>query len=177
MAARKSTTKKSNEDTLARALLDKAAEVEALKSAVRSGMAHAVTVENCGYAQLAFVTDDGKTIIVPTKGARRRVAIPLHTYERYKRETNWFDKGFARIVGEPVTNVNVVESPQEWVDNTTEREAAQTIAQFQSPGPINTLWFYLVGKEERTGKELFIMRELSKQHEALTGALLVEDIV
>lgn len=173
---RKAPAKKTTQEKdLAKALIEKAAEVEALRLAARTGTGTSVVVENCGYVNMVFKVDADKSIVLLAHGPKKTAAIPMHVFEQYKREVDWFEKGYVRVMGEPIENSNIILEPEDWVAQVREEDVNFAVNSFKSVAPINRLWFYLVQREERSGKELMIMRALQKKHEELTGAVLIED--
>jgi hypothetical protein len=159
------------------AFMQKAIEAEALRTA--GAAAHGgqrVVVQNTGYVQLAIPCGPEGTIILDGNGPSSTNSIPLHIFAALKRSTDWFEKGYIKVVGEVNENPNIIEDPAAWIATLHEHVVDQEVQKITSEGPLNKLWAYLEDLKTPTGKELVVKKAIQKRYEALMGADLVEDL-
>jgi hypothetical protein len=165
---------------LSKAMLELQAENQALKLLARLGMVgEHVTIRSLGYVTLEFVTEEGRSILLGSYGSPGTASLPVATYEKYKRQTDWFDKGYVQVVGVADDNPNAISDAAEWIDAKSEETATDAVNALISEGAIIRLWCYLEEKakvEPLSGVELVIKRALSRRSEEVTGTALVEDV-
>jgi hypothetical protein len=179
MAGRKSKASLATQtelDQLRAALLEKTAQVEALRYANRAGQSEDVILQSCGYVKLVFRLDDGKSLILEAQGPKSTRRVPAHIYEAYKSDTDWFDMGYVRVVGEEIVNPNIILNVESWLADVTEGNAQEMVRQFTSAGPINKIWFHLMDKQDHTGLEMVIIKALRNRANELFDINLLQDV-
>jgi hypothetical protein len=165
-------------ELLEKALLSKAAEVEALRAAGSTSYGgQRVVLQNTGYVQLAIPVEGEGTLILDGRGVTSTASVPVHVYARLKRETDWFEQGYVTVLGEVNDNPNIIVDPEAWVANIIEDRVVMDMQKITSEGALNKLWTYVEAIKNPTAKVLLIKNAIQNRYQELFDITLVEDVV
>lgn len=164
-------------ELLQRALLERAAEAEALRTVARSGGNEQVTLMNTGLATVVIPDAYGpdKDLVLNVGGARKSGTIPYDVYVRIERDTDFFQRGLLRRVGDDAPNPNVIPDPTAWVASLKDKEITKAVSSVTSEGTLHMLWNYLIKVEDPSGKELLLRKAITNRTKDLFDYDLVED--
>jgi hypothetical protein len=164
-------------EQLVKALLEKAAENEALKIIARSSGGERIVLKNLGHCDLVIPVEGAPPVYLRVSGAMSTGSVPLHVYERLRRETKWFDDGLISVLGETTaTNPNAIDDPDVWLDSVDEANVEAAVCTITAEGALNRLWFALMARRDKpTGKDLLIKQSIAARYEALFDIELGEE--
>lgn len=114
-----------------------------------------------------------RTVLLESQGPKQVALIPISAWLGYERDTNLVKEGYIARTDRPISNPNVVDDIEGFLNNSSESEMSERFSQITNPNVLHRV-LAVVESQEKTGKYLAAERALRNRIFKLTDVEIVD---
>lgn len=117
-----------------------------------------------------------RTLLLESSGLRQTGVLPYEVWLNLERESALVAKGYIARTDQAITNPNIVDDVQEYLDEREEKDIAEAILKIENASTLYKMLDHLDGTDpsDRTSKELFVREHLKRRIFEITKVQIVD---